>query len=140
MDDPTEERPDSEAIKVVGFAEHADDIGRASVAIFGFALSAADFAEFIAAPPGSSLSVEASFQDDNIELSLAYSWFEDTHDYLVYRDGGRCVVQIENVHVKMEAPELFETRLFARQVNSFRRFGIVEVRLFAAGHFGDPRG
>ena len=40
----------------------------------------------------------------------------------------------------MAAPDGLETRLFARQVQRFREYGIDEIQLFADGYAGHPGG
>lgn len=129
---------DNPHVIVGGYQEYAHDIEGACSVIFGRVLTPEDFAELIVAPDGSELLVTATYSDSTIELRLGYRWFNGTHDYLIYVADGRRIVEIENVYLKDDAPYLFETELFARQVKSFRSYGIEQIRLFAAGYPGDP--
>ena len=130
----------SPAVKVSGYQEYKEEILGACQAIFGQPLLPEDFAELIAAPDGSELLIAARHVDGDIELRLGYQWFNGTHDYILYVDqeSGKRVVEFDNIAVRDEAPELLETRLFARQVRSFHRFSVDEIRLFAAGYANHP--
>jgi hypothetical protein len=139
-DHPSDELAADATIKVAGYAESEKRIQEACEFIFGRMLTPEDFVDFLAAPNGSELLVEIDQDEDSIKLKLDYKWFNGTHDYLVYSESGLRIVEIEHVRVKANAPELLETELFARQVNSFRKFGIDQIKLDAVGYPGDPSG
>lgn len=140
MDDLSTQMFRHPSVKIGGYQGHEKEIQAACQVIFGRILTPDDLAELIAAPDGSELFVEALQGSETIELRLGYVWFEEPHDYLIYVDTGRRIVEFDTITVKDEAPELLETRLFARQVRSFRRFGIDQIRLLATGHANDPSG
>lgn len=128
-------------ITVEGYQEYKEGIARACIPLFGRVLEAEELAELVAAPNNSVLSVEARGSDD-IVLRLSYKWSKGTQDYIFYVDErtGRRIVEFDNIAIKDEAPYLTETRIFGAQVDSFRRFSLDEIRLFAAGFAGDPSG
>lgn len=133
----------SPAVTVGGYEEYAEEILEACRAIFGRPLMPEELAELIAAPDGSALLISARHGDGDIEIRLGYEWFNGTHDYRLYRESetGRRIIEFEQIKVQSEAPELLETRLFARQIRSFRAYALDEVRLFAEGCFaGHPGG
>lgn len=129
-------------VKVGGYQEHAKEIQDVCQTIFGRLLSPEDFAELIAAPDGSELLITARHIDGGAELRLGYEWFNGTHDYLLYRDAetGERIIEFDRINTRPDAPKLLETRLFARQIRSFRAYGFDEVRLFAEGFAGHPGG
>ena len=127
-------------VKVGGYQEYKKEIQEASQAIFGRILTPEDFVELMAAPDGSELLIEAHHYDEGLELKLGYKWFNGTHDYVIYVEEEKRIVQINNVYVKKDAPELLETLLFAQQVMSFQAFGINRIQLYAAGYPDDPSG
>ncbi len=129
-------------VKLAGYQEHEQEIRDACQIIFGQVLTPEDFVELIAAPDGSELSITATRAESDIELRLGYSWFSGTCDYLLYLDpkSGKRVVEFDNIALLTEAPEFLETRLFARQVASFRKFEIDEIRLWAEGYANHPGG
>ncbi len=106
-------------IEIGDYREHEAEIQGACQAIFGRPLAPEDFAALVAAPDGSQLLVTARRVDGDIGT-------------------GKHVVEFENIAVRDAAPELLETRLFARQVKSFRKFALDEIRLLAAGYAGHP--
>ena len=140
MDALSAEMFENPAVKVSGYQEHKKEIRIACEVIFGRLLTPEDFAELIAAPDDSELLITAHRTSEDIELRLGYRWFNGTHDYILYRDqeSGKRVVEFDNIAVRDEAPEFLETRLFARQVRSFRSFAVDEIRLFAAGYANHP--
>lgn len=140
MDDLSAEMFRRPAVKVAGYQEHEEDIRRACQTIFGRLLTPTDFAEFIAAPADSELLIVARRAGGDVELRLGYRWFNGTHDYILYKDqqSDKRVVEFESIAIQDAAPELLETRLFARQVNSFRKFAIDEIRLYAEGYPNHP--
>jgi hypothetical protein len=133
---------DSPAVEVAGYQEYKEDIQTACEAIFGRLLEPEEFAELISAPNASRLLIEAQRYGDSMELKLSYKWFEGTHDYLLYVDEetGARVIEFDNVVNQPNAPRYLETVLFAHQVQSFRKFGLDEIRLYADGHAGHPGG
>lgn len=104
---------DSPIVEVAGY--QADRLQFACLAIFGRLLTPEEFAELISAPNGSELLIEARHEDTDVELRLGYTWFNGTHDYLVYvdEDTGRRVIEFENIANQAQAPERLETLLFA---------------------------
>ena len=120
IDDLSAEMFENPVVKVGGYQEYEKEIKAACQAIFGRTLTPEDFVELIAAPDGSELLIEVSWSEESIELKLGYEWFNETHDYLIYVEEEKRIVEIDNVYVKEEAPELLETRLFAHQVKSFQ--------------------
>ena len=131
---------DNPIVEVAGY--QADRLQLACLTIFGRLLTPEEFAELISAPNGSELLIEARREDTDIELKLGYTWFNGTHDYLVYVDAdtGARVIEFENIANQAQAPERLETLLFAHQVQSFRKFGLDEIRLYAEGYAGHPGG
>lgn len=130
------------AVTVSGYQEHREEIRGACQAILGRPLMPEELAELIAAPNGSHLLISARHVDADIEMHLSYEWFNGTHDYRLYKESatGRRIIDFERISVRSEAPELLETRIFARQISTFRAYAIDEVRLFAEGFAGHPGG
>lgn len=142
VDDLSSEMFGNPTVQIGGYQGHTKEIRQACRAIFGRALTPLDFAELIAAPDQSELLITVDQGDHDIKLRVGHHWFNGTQNYLIYReaDSGKRVVEFDRIALRDDAPELLETRLFARQVRSFRRFGMDEVRLFAEGYAGHPGG
>lgn len=127
-------------VKLEGYLEHEEEIRNACQSIFGRVLTPEDFAELIAAPDNSELLITATKEESDVELRLGYSWFNGTCDYLLYldQDTGKRIVEFDRIALLTDAPEFLETRLFARQAASFRKYAIDEVRLWAEGYANHP--
>jgi hypothetical protein len=131
---------DSPSVEVAGYQEYIDDIRSACNVIFGRLLDPGEFAELICAPHASTLIIKARRFGDDIELALTHKWFKGTHDYVIYVDAGKRVIEFKNIVNQPDAPRYLETVLFAHQVQSFREFGLDEIRLYAGGYASDPSG
>lgn len=131
-------------VTVGGYRDNEGAIQSACRAIFGRVLSPEDFVEFIGAPDGSSLEIEANIGEEynDVALRLNHYWFGEPHQYVVFLDEetGKRIVYIESVVHKNEAPDYLATRILGRQVQTFRQYGINEIRLYADGHSADPSG
>lgn len=139
MDDVSAEMFLRPRVKVAGYLEAGKNIDTASRKIFGRVLAPDQFVELFAAPNGSEMFVEATGEAD-VDLRIAYHHFQGSHEYALYLEAetGKRVVEFVSIVNNPAAPSLLETRLFARQVKSFRKYGIDEIRLLAEGFAGHP--
>ena len=145
MEDPNAEKIPADifkdsAVTVAGYSDNPEDIQAACRVIFGRLLAPEEFADLIVAPDHSLLIIEARRDDATIELKLGYRLFNGTHDYLLYvdEDTNKRVIEFDNIVNQETAPEGLETLLFVRQVRSFRKYGLDEIRFYAEGHAGHP--
>ena len=128
------------SVAIADYSDNLEDIQAACNVIFGRLLEPTEFADLISAPNHSELTVEARRDDATVELKLGYRLFNGTHDYTFYLDDetNKRIVYFDNIVNQDMAPDGLETLLFARQVRSFRAFGMDEIRLYAEGHAGHP--
>lgn len=128
------------SVAIADYSDNLEEIQAACNVIFGRLLEPAEFADLISAPNHSELTIEAQRNNPNIELKLGYRLFNGTHDYILYVEAetNKRIVQFDTIANQDTAPDGLETLLFARQVRSFRDFGMDEIRLYAEGHAGHP--
>jgi hypothetical protein len=140
MDELSAEMYLNPEVIVQDYASYEDRVQAKCQIIFGRHFDLTDFVAFIGAPNRSELVIDRLPEDGDLDLHLSYTWFNGTHDYTVFTENGRRIVRIENAMSQSDAPAGVETRIFAKQIESFRDYGIDEVRLFADGYPNHPAG
>jgi len=129
-------------VTVGDYSDISELVATACQIVFGRELTTHELIELIAAPGGSTLTVDTDPEGESIGLRLTYRYFDGTHEYDFYVDGnsGTKVVEFVNIKNVVTAPKYLQTLILAKQVESFQRFGLDEIRLFAEGYPNHPNG
>ena len=86
MDQLSTEMFSNPTVTVGNYQKSAEEFRDVCQSIFGRVLDGDEIADFISAPDGAVVTVQASSSDGSMELRLAYKWFDEQHEYLVYTE------------------------------------------------------